>query len=107
MTRFKLWKDWNKHCLNHPLYKFFVLIGLARSPSFEMHHSVIEKLNQFPAYEYTVLDEKPEKSTEKTTINSIMCSLHGFNVLSWQYWVYFWMLVLCFVSGANYRKREG
>lgn len=118
MSRFELWKDWSKHCLNHPFYKFLVLIGLAHSPSFEMHRSVKEKLEQF-SYEYSVRDEKSEKNNEKTDINwgwyvvylsmviinSIMCSIHDFNVLTWQYWVYFWILVLCFVSGANYRKK--
>ena len=39
-------------------------------------------------------------------INSVMCSVHGFGVFTWQYWVYFWMLVLCFASGANYSKKE-
>ena len=39
-------------------------------------------------------------------INAVMCAVHGFNLLTWQYWVYAWMLILCFVSGANYRKKE-
>lgn len=120
MTRFELWKDWYKHCSNHPIYKFLVLLGLVKSPSFEMHRTVVEKLNQYSSWEYSVRDEKPEKSKEKSNINwgwctvyllmvivnSVMCSVHDFSVLTWQYWVYFWMLVLCFVSGSNYRNKE-
>lgn len=39
MKRFKLWLDWNKRCLNHPFYKFLVLIGLAKSPTFELYYA--------------------------------------------------------------------
>lgn len=48
MTRFELWKDWYKHCLNHPVYKFLVLIRLVNSPSFEMRQAAIEKFSQHP-----------------------------------------------------------
>lgn len=117
MSRFELWKDWNKHCLNHPVYKFLVLIGLAYSPSFDMHCFVKGKFEQYPSYEYSLRDEKPEKKSTTNwgwytvyllmvIVNSVMCSLHGFTISTWQHWVYFWMLVLCFVSGANYRKKE-
>ena len=37
-------------------------------------------------------------------INSVMTTVHGFNITTWQYWVWGAMLILCFVSGANYRK---
>ena len=37
MSRFELWKEWNKMSLNRPFYKFLVLIGLAKSPTFDMH----------------------------------------------------------------------
>lgn len=120
MTRFELWKDWYKRCLNHPIYKFLVLLRLAHSPSFEMHYELMKHLKQYPGYEYSVRDEKPEKSTPSYRMNwgwytvyllmvitnSIMCSIHDFSVFTWQYWAYFWMLVLCFVSGANYRRKE-
>lgn len=39
-------------------------------------------------------------------INAIMCSVHDFTLFTWQYWVYAAMLILCFVSGASYRKKE-
>ena len=122
MTRFQLWKDWNKHCTNHLVYKILVLIGLVRSPSFEMHRDVNEKLSQFTTYTYSVHDDKPEKPNVDTgpkinwgwyivyllmiIINAIMCYVHDFNVFTWQYWVYAWMLILCFVSGTNYRKGD-
>lgn len=32
----KLWNEWRKGCLNGPLHKFCVLIGLVYSPTF--HH---------------------------------------------------------------------
>lgn len=118
MIRFELWKDWNKRCLNHPVYKFLVLIGLARSPSFEMHCATMDLFNKRPDLEYSVQDNKPEKADKKSDVNwgwyavyvlmvvanAVMCSIHGFTVMTWQYWVYFWILVLCFISGANYRK---
>lgn len=120
MTRFELWKDWYKHCLNNPVYKFFVLIRLIHSPSFEIHQAAIEKFSQHPNWKYSVRDEKPEKTKEKSDINwgwyivyllmiiinAVMCAIHGFTLSTWQYWVYAWMLILCFVSGANYRKKE-
>ena len=34
--RYKLWKLWASRNLNGPLYKFLVLIGLAKSPTFEL-----------------------------------------------------------------------
>lgn len=121
MSRFELWKDWYKHSLNHPFYKFLVLIGVAYSPTFEMHRWTKEKFDQHPDWTYHMLDEKPEKSEETkkesdinwgwyivyllmVMLNSIMCSIHGFTIVTWQYWVYFWMLVLTFVAGASYRK---
>lgn len=116
MTRFELWKDWSKHCLNHPVYKFLVLIGLKYSPSFAVYSTIKEQIDKHPNYKISFIDEKPEK--EKIGINwgwylvyllmvatnSVMCAIHGFTLLTWQYWVYFCMLVLCFVSGASYHK---
>lgn len=120
MSRFELWKDWNKHCRNHPVYKFLVLIGLAHSPSFEIHRSVMEKLEQYPGCTYSVLDEKPEKPEKKSTINwgwysvyilmivlnGIMFIVNKVDRFSWQYWVYIAMLITCFIAGDNYRKKE-
>lgn len=37
IRRFKLWNGWRKNCLNGPLHKFLVLIGLVRSPTFEIY----------------------------------------------------------------------
>lgn len=33
---FKKWTVWRKMCINGPFYKFLVLIGLIKSPSFAM-----------------------------------------------------------------------
>lgn len=120
MTRFQLWKDWYKHSLNHPVYKFLVLIGLAHSPTFQIHSATIEKFEQYPGYTYSVRDEKPEKTESKSDINwgwylvyilmialnSVMFAVHDCNIFSWQYWVYAAMLIMCFISGSNYRKKE-
>lgn len=120
MTRFELWKDWYKHCLNHPVYKFLVLIRLAHSPSFEMHYEVMKHLEQYPGYKYSVRDEKPEKSTPSYRMNwgwyavyilvlfmhNVICSIHGFTLSTWQYWVYLTMLMFCFLSGAFYREKK-
>ena len=35
VKKYKKWKDWQKHCINSCFYKFLVLIGFVRSPSFE------------------------------------------------------------------------
>lgn len=35
VKNYKKWKDWQKNCLNSRFYKFLVLIGFVRSPSFE------------------------------------------------------------------------
>lgn len=34
-------------------------------------------------------------------INSVMTALHGFNIATWQYWVWFGMLVMCFIAGRH------
>ena len=34
LLRLKVWKHWNKKCVNGKLYKFLVLLGVRRSPSF-------------------------------------------------------------------------
>lgn len=34
LLRLKVWKHWNKKCINSKLYKFLVLLGVRRSPSF-------------------------------------------------------------------------
>lgn len=35
VKNYKKWKDWQKCCINSRFYKFLVLIGFVRSPSFE------------------------------------------------------------------------
>lgn len=35
IKKYKKWKDWQKRCINSRFYKFLVLIGFMRSPSFE------------------------------------------------------------------------
>jgi hypothetical protein len=118
VNRFELWKDWSKHCLNHPVYKFLVLVGLAHSPTFTAYNTIKEQMDKYPHYKISFKDEKPEKEKSDINwgwyvvyllmviINSVMCSLHGFTLFTWQYWVYFWILVLSFVSGASYRRKE-
>lgn len=34
LLRLKVWKHWNKKCVNSKLYKFLVLLGIMHSPSF-------------------------------------------------------------------------
>lgn len=34
LLRLKVWKHWNKKCVNGKLYKFLVLMGIRYSPSF-------------------------------------------------------------------------
>lgn len=36
INRFKKWNMWRKRSLNSGWYKFFVLIGIVESPTFEM-----------------------------------------------------------------------
>lgn len=37
--RFKVWKDWYRHCTNGRIYKILVLVGLAHSPTFNQLYS--------------------------------------------------------------------
>lgn len=39
-------------------------------------------------------------------INSIVCNVNGFTLVTWQYWAYACLLILTFVAGANYRNKE-
>lgn len=34
LLRLKVWKHWNKKCINSKLYKFLVLLGIMHSPTF-------------------------------------------------------------------------
>lgn len=120
MTRFKLWKDWSKHSLNHPVYKFLVLLGLAHSPTFDQYVFIKEQMVNHPELVIKFKDETPneEQSKEESKINwgwytvyllmivchSVMSTLHDFDLFTWQHWAYFWMLVLCFIAGSEYRK---
>lgn len=38
LLRLKVWKRWNKKCINGKLYKFLVLLGIKRSPSFHCNY---------------------------------------------------------------------
>lgn len=38
LLRLKVWKHWNKKCVNGKLYKFLVLLGIKRSPSFHCNY---------------------------------------------------------------------
>lgn len=39
-------------------------------------------------------------------INGIMCTLHGYDIFTWQYWVWAFTIILSFVAGSNWRKDE-
>jgi hypothetical protein len=119
--RYALWKDWCKHCTNSRFYKLLVLIGLAHSPTFEMHYEVMEKIeslsSEFKYYKYSVQDGQNRKPTSVNwgwyavyiltlLVNSVVCALDGFDILTWQYWAHVALLILCFVSGTSYRKGE-
>ena len=38
LLRLKVWKHWNKKCVNGKLYKFLVLLGITHSPSFHYNY---------------------------------------------------------------------
>ena len=37
VDRYELWKEWQKNCRNPWLHKILVLLGLAKSPTFEYY----------------------------------------------------------------------
>lgn len=45
--RFKVWKDWYKKCMNGRVYKFLVLFGLRKSPTFEMNFEVAKAYEKY------------------------------------------------------------
>lgn len=42
IAHFRLWYEWQKNCLNHPIYKFMVLFGVCYSPTFSQFKSIKE-----------------------------------------------------------------
>jgi hypothetical protein len=77
----------------------------------------MKKFEEFPEYEYSVRDEKPKKEYRirwgwytvyllMVCINSVMATLHGFGISTWQFWIWATMLIICFVAGSNYRDKE-
>lgn len=42
-SHFIRWNIWRKRCLNHPLYKFLVLIRVMWSPTFETTYTPEEE----------------------------------------------------------------
>lgn len=44
--RYKLWKNWYKHCSNGSLYKILVLFGITHSPTFECYVTCREELDR-------------------------------------------------------------
>ena len=50
IERFRLWNEWRKGCLNGPLHKFLVLIGLRRSPTFHVFIAFKDWQPIFPDY---------------------------------------------------------
>lgn len=47
MLRFKVWKDWYKKCVNGQGYKFLVLFGLRKSPTFEMQYQFYKAYRKY------------------------------------------------------------
>ena len=45
--RFKVWKDWYKKCMNGRGYKFLVLFGLRKSPTFELNYAVAKAYEKY------------------------------------------------------------
>jgi len=37
-------------------------------------------------------------------INQVMCVTHGFNLFTWQAWVWMVIPIMCFVAGAHYKE---
>ena len=121
MSRFELWKHWYKHCLNHPVYKILVLLRLAHSPSFEMYRGILEQIEQDPNLSElkSVKDEKPEKVKKESDvnwgwyivyllmviINGLIYIARGYDPLTWQYWAGTLIVIISFISGAEYRKK--
>ena len=64
IKRYKKWKYWQKHCINSWFYKFLVLIGFMRSPSFEAFKILDENMRiakllideTFNEYHYCKID---------------------------------------------------
>ena len=36
----RLWNEWQRNCLNNPIYKFMVLLGVCYSPTFSAFTSI-------------------------------------------------------------------
>ena len=41
-----------------------------------------------------------------TFANAGMATLHGFGINTWQFWAWSGIVMLTFVSGASYRRKE-
>lgn len=39
-------------------------------------------------------------------IASAMSTFHGYNISTWQYWVWFGLIVISFIAGSEYRNKE-
>lgn len=60
INRFKRWYKWQKNCLNHPFYKFLVLIGLAKSPTFHIFSSIEKSMLAHPELTIKYREDKPD-----------------------------------------------
>ena len=64
VLRFKVWKDWYKKCVNGRGYKFLVLFGLRKSPTFErelMFSKAMKQCND----NFWQIDNESEENNEK------------------------------------------
>lgn len=42
IAHIRLWYEWQRNCLNNPIYKFMVLLGVCYSPTFSQFISIKE-----------------------------------------------------------------
>lgn len=64
ILRFKVWKDWYKKCVNGRGYKFLVLFGLRKSPTFEMD-LMFSKAKKQCGYNFWQIYKESEEKDEK------------------------------------------
>lgn len=39
-------------------------------------------------------------------VNTIVCHINNFDMTTWQFWVYSVSMMMCFIAGSYYRKKE-
>lgn len=115
MTRFKLWKDWYSHCTNHPVYKFLVLLRIVNSQSFEKYSEIRSQIDKLGGYGFSVHDELKDEHYVFSwgwyavylfacVCNGLVLRHLGCGPATLPFWIVTTMEILCFVSGAEYRR---